>query len=317
MRITEVEPLVAFAAAAPSAHNSQPWEWELDDDVLVIRRSIERTLGVGDPTTRQATISIGIFVEHLVVGSAAQRIAVHVDSVADRVSDLEHARLTLRGDSNHEDLATARRASAVPLRHTFRGMFEDEEVPSDWIREVASNAGAGTGVVSTVLSGEAKREVAALVGESTRTSLQLPAMVRELADFMVLPNSDSRRGMEVQDSDWLQHLDVESEARFAEEKFGLAPAVVVLSTEHDGPSAWLDVGRVASRILLDCANEGLSHCISAGPVEIPTAIDRVRALTAPGLRPQMIIRFGRAPRGPALSARRRYSAAALRAVSLS
>ena len=48
-----VSDLIASAGRAPSLHNSQPWRFRLDGDVLELRADPQRAMRVSDPEARE------------------------------------------------------------------------------------------------------------------------------------------------------------------------------------------------------------------------------------------------------------------------
>jgi hypothetical protein len=64
--------VLSRAARAPSSHNTQPWAVRiLEKDLWTIGEDRGRRLGVVDPQERELVLSIGAFVEHLVIAAAA------------------------------------------------------------------------------------------------------------------------------------------------------------------------------------------------------------------------------------------------------
>jgi hypothetical protein len=59
---------------APSAHNTQPWVLEYEPDRIELRFDPQRHLEVGDPTRRDLYVSLGCFVEAVLVTAAAEGV---------------------------------------------------------------------------------------------------------------------------------------------------------------------------------------------------------------------------------------------------
>lgn len=75
--------LIALAARAPSAHNTQPWSPRVvphaDGDAVEVAVVSGRTLPAGDPTSRDVLLSLGAWVECAAVGAAAAGRALVVE----------------------------------------------------------------------------------------------------------------------------------------------------------------------------------------------------------------------------------------------
>ncbi|MGW3115810.1 hypothetical protein ACWDBW_01450 [Streptomyces sp. NPDC001107] len=83
-----------------------------------------------------------------------------------------------------------------------------------------------------------------------------------------------------------------------------APAVwpsetglVLLTTRHDTPEAWLHAGQALQRVLLHATTRWAVADFHTQPLEIPWLRAQVRTTLAGGEFPQMILRLGHATRG--------------------
>ena len=61
--------LIRFAVLAPSSHNSQPWEFEIYDNKILISLEPSRLLPVGDANNRQAIISLGCAAQNILIAA--------------------------------------------------------------------------------------------------------------------------------------------------------------------------------------------------------------------------------------------------------
>lgn len=73
--------VIARAATAPSAHNTQPWLPRVVDEAGVIELGVERgrTLPAGDPTGRDTLLALGCWVEAASVAAAAEGAHLEVE----------------------------------------------------------------------------------------------------------------------------------------------------------------------------------------------------------------------------------------------
>jgi len=62
---------VQYGVLAPSTHNTQPWRFEVDNNVLRITPDHARSLPQADPTTRNLFVSIGACIENIIVAAQA------------------------------------------------------------------------------------------------------------------------------------------------------------------------------------------------------------------------------------------------------
>jgi nitroreductase len=309
-----VERVLEAAAAAPSAHNSQPWHCIVERDTISVGRSYSRDLAYGDPTGRQAIIAIGMFVETLAIAAGAAGLRARVTCVADRPCDPAIAQVHLLGDSVDGGPVAARLAAAIGRRRTCRGWYHDDgPVLVPGIAHPRASADLELRPLSTAA---ARGSIAELAGEAMRIALSVPRMRRELAAFI---HTDRQRpdGMLVDEvvpegapvvrdvRSWLEGLDPQNQAAATERRFAQSPLILAIGSSHDDPTDWFEVGRLGMRILLHAAADGLCHDIAAGPVEIPTLSERLRVVLQTDYRPQLLMRVGRPERPPLMSSPRR------------
>ena len=78
-----VASILRDAALAPSSHNSQPWRVVVSSaERLSIRADLSRALADVDPDARELRLSLGAFVENLVLAAGARGLAGRVDLAA-------------------------------------------------------------------------------------------------------------------------------------------------------------------------------------------------------------------------------------------
>ena len=73
--------IIADAASAPSAHNTQPWSPRMigDGEAVELRVARTRTLPASDPTGRDTLLGLGAWLEAFSVSAAAHRVDFDVE----------------------------------------------------------------------------------------------------------------------------------------------------------------------------------------------------------------------------------------------
>ena len=121
--------LIAAAVAAPSVHNTQPWLFRIDDDIIHLYADASRQLQAQDPDGRALLMSCGAALLNL-------RLA------AEHYGHTEPGRRSSRTTTTRSTLppstCTVRSSptgmvdelfAAIPHRHTNRLPYEDRPVP--------------------------------------------------------------------------------------------------------------------------------------------------------------------------------------------
>ncbi len=167
---------------APSAHNTQPWVLAYEPEQIELRFDPCRHLLAGDPTRRDLLLSLGAFVEAVLVTAAAERIALDflpaLDVDTARVGCFkEAARVyeTRFGPADLERRRTSRLSYAA-------GRLSDGEL-------AAARAQLGPGEHLHELSA---REVVELFTAADRWMYETPPVVDELRSWLRLSKRDPR-----------------------------------------------------------------------------------------------------------------------------
>ena len=87
--LRELRRLEPWFYRAPSAHNAQPWVLDYDPERIELGFDPRRHLEAGDPSRRDLFLSLGAFVEAVLVAAAAEGIPL--DFAAD--VDVDGARV--------------------------------------------------------------------------------------------------------------------------------------------------------------------------------------------------------------------------------
>jgi hypothetical protein len=294
------------AARAPSAHNTQPWSVSWEPNTLHVSRSMDHTLQVGDPTTRQATIGVGMFTETFTVAAKRWGLTpvVEVTATWPTSPGLVDIHVTAC-----DPIDTPPLYAAIAARSTNRGLYDPDLDPYTLARLLGVESSEGV-TIHPVLDPADKSAVGRMVRDGMQLALSMPALRLELAELTYWDDEPRDRGMAIESllgssrSDlhpsepadaWFQeHVEAVAEAERLERAYSSAPVLLVISSDGDDPTSWVHVGRTACRLLLTAAEAGLSHCISAAPIEVPTLAPRLRAVIPDSSKPQMLMRVGKA-----------------------
>ncbi len=289
-----------YAILAPSAHNTQPWRYEITGSALKVFRDPENTLQVGDPTMRETIMGIGTFIEAFIQAANHFGYKTEVEPKIYLAEELHIADIHVFEDETdpRKDLF-----EAITQRHTNRGAYEPSlEATTIEALHITEEPQVKQFFITEI---EPKQKIGQLVRQATFIALSMRAMREEIAQLVYIEGEDKAHGMSLQSmlattanptkgyDAIMHHMDVKAEAEEGEKKWASTPVIIVIGSELDGPQAWLASGRTLMRTLLAAAAQGLTHDISAGPVEIPTIAPLLRKEIDPNFRPQCLVRVGK------------------------
>lgn len=143
-QLSEILPLAARAA---NAHNTQPWELRYHEDHIEIGWRTEWALGPSDPTHRDLRLSLGTYVETLLICASEAgtplRFEPDYDARSTRVGLLRPVR---------EPYPHSARVEDVRKRRVWRGAWTAEQLPPEAVaaaQEAVREAGFRLAVIST------------------------------------------------------------------------------------------------------------------------------------------------------------------------
>ncbi len=293
---------LAVACLAPSPHNNQPWLARAVPDGVILRLDPQQLPALGPD--RVQFIALGAFIENLGYAAAADGYRLTVDDLA--TVPRRTSGITVRfhdgmkpGGNDASFLAGARR------RRTNRGPYQPSLPPgaAEELRAIPCEPATSL----TLMNDLADRSVAAdLAARAMRVLFSVPELRRDLAPF-VFTSADEppETGMPIESLNpaatakvpgrqWVLELaSADEEAEAARARFEQAPLHFVVSSRSDTLPGWIAGGRTLQRVLVTATVLGLSHCLAAGPSEIPTLLPALRRLAGDSEgRPLILGRLG-------------------------
>ncbi|BDX33554.1 NAD(P)H nitroreductase [Mycobacterium antarcticum] len=307
---------IRLACRAPSLHNSQPWRWIVDDVAVSLYADYRRVVRSADRSGREAIISCGAALDHLLV---LMTVAGWTTTVASFPDPDERDHLACLDFSPAELEATAAersRAEAVACRRTNRLPFR---APRDWdrVEHMLRESVDRSTVTIDVLADDARPALAAAsrrTEASRRTDRYYHDELRWWTD--PLRSYEGVPPSALVSEDERDRVDINREfpvARSSDTRCDVAvdeAKVLVLSTPGDTREDALACGRALSTVLLGCTAAGVATCTLSHITEFASSRAVIRDLTGGQGCPQVLIRVGDAPvpdRVPAPTPRRPLS----------
>jgi nitroreductase len=304
--------LIRYATLAANGHNTQPWRFRVDARGIDILPDLTRRTPVVDPDDHHLFASLGCAAENL---SLAARAAGRGGEIAfDPAGDG-----AVRYNFGTGTGADATLFDAITLRQSTRSDYDGSAVsPADLSLLEAAAAMPGVDLVLITERREIDR-LRDLVIAGNTAQLVDPAFVAELKHWLRFsPNAAMASGDGLYSPasgnsalpDWLGPrlfdlvFTVDAENKKYARQIDTSPGIAVLVAARSDPEHWVQAGRACQRFALQATALGLKTAHINQPAEVPELRADLAALVGlPGRRPDIVMRFGRAPAMP-MSARR-------------
>ncbi len=297
---TRVHHLVRYATLAANSHNTQPWLFEAGGNTIRIRADVDRRCPVVDPDDRHVIASLGCATENLVLAAKAAGIEAQVEFQPSS----RHVNVTMTTAPSDSTAAY----QAIVKRQTTRAPFDPTPLANDDLSAMESAAQRG-GVRLRLLT--ARKELDRLkefVVEGNTAQCNDDTFVRELRDWIRFNQThaaDTRDGLYTGSTGaphfprWLgQHafpffFTAGSEnPKYVAQLDGSAGAIV-LYAESDKPEGWFNVGRASQRFQLEATARDVRTSFINQPLEVNAVRGEFQKWLGDGLRPAIVLRFGR------------------------
>jgi len=303
--------LIRFATLAANSHNTQAWQFRLEDERIDILPDRARATPVVDPDDHHMFISLGCAAENLAVAAASRGMPGEVQFDATD-GEISFSRTT--GAATDADLS-----DAIPLRQSTRGVFDESVLNPADLGSLAVAARVPDVDLILITDRLQMGQLADLIAAGNTAQLADPAFMTELKHWMRFsPRGAAATGDGLFGAtsgnptmpDWLGPMvldwvfTAETDNKDTAAKIASSAGLAVFVGAEDNAASWVQVGRACQRFALKATAMGLKHAFLNQPVEVASLRpDLATLIGMPGRRPDLVMRFGRGPALP-FSARR-------------
>jgi len=296
--------LVRYATLAANSHNTQPWKFQVSDDVISIMPDLSRGCPAVDGDNHHLYASLGCAAENLAQAAGAMG---------------KHAEVSFRaGDAPSVDIALVPglviRTSlfkAIPKRQCTRAAYDGRAASTAQL-DLLKKAASGPAVDLLLVTDAAKvGNIADYVVAGNTAQMADPAFVEELKEWIRFNEREiasKRDGVFSASSgnptvprwigsfmfDWFFTAEAENEKYLDHIKS--SAGVAVFASAEDDTKHWIEAGRSYQRFALQATALGLKHAFVNQPVEVASIRPELaRYLGLGDRRPDLVVRFGYGP----------------------
>lgn len=289
-----------FAALAPSTHNIQPWKVIRQSESCTVLVDPTVVLPNTDPTRRCSFISVGCFLENLVL---AAQVAGIFDKIEPGSGD-EVAKVYFRAATTNAGEANKQLAEAITKRRNVRGPFSAPTLDSSVLQNMQHLVGAAHPADIAWVTDRAKvSRLAELTAEGMRRAHSQRSFRKELSGWIVNNFSKRLSGIPGYSMNmpnpislivpkmigWFNMGGLLSKLNFM--SVSSAPLVCVFSSTND-PQGWTAVGRAAERLMLAAAAHGMTSSVYVASIEMDELYKDVAEVASCPQRPQFLVCVG-------------------------
>jgi hypothetical protein len=303
----QIREIIRYASLAPSGHNTQPWIFTvLKGQTIRVFPDNSRRLSIVDPNDRELWISLGCFVENLIL--SAQHAGYDAD-IAFPSADLDAIDIHLRPMSFRSDPILFQ---AIPHRRSTRSPYNGSSIPLlDLKKLVALNTNSDVSL-DILTSPMQKKYICECIESADQRQYRDHAFIKELLFWLRFNKPEAFHSLDGLYTHctgapdlprWLGEPIVarsgssqgETDIKNARSSSGL----IVISSAEDDKRHWIETGRLYERLALTFVTMNIKTAFQNQPIEVDNLRSELRShLNLAGAYPQLLLRFGYAEAMP-------------------
>lgn len=144
--------LVTCAVQAPSSHNTQPWLFDISQNIISVYADLSRNLKIGDPQNRELYESVGTSIANIELAAKALGLRVDTELLPDKKSSELVAKITINFPKNNKTKYNEKLLKALWDRRSNRTHYISGKLISDThltkIQDIAKEGGLKLHLIS-------------------------------------------------------------------------------------------------------------------------------------------------------------------------
>ncbi len=293
--------LLRYAILSPSTHNIQPWKFKIAGDSASIFLDETKKLPANDPLDRDLYISLGYCVETLAQAADSFGVLKTTQVFTGRSDNMV---ATISFDFSKYKLRSTKSLEGIINRINARGKFSDKALPAD-LMQILANISKSNSVQAHFVTDKAGiKRLAELTAEGLRMAYHDPVFRREISSWIRNNWSKRRDGipgyslrmpapMSLVIARMMRHFDIGDKlGKLNQMSLQSAQMICVITAKNSSPNEWLEVGRVAMRIMIELNARGIRSSVFVASVEMGELYKEVQKVINSSETPQFLFSAG-------------------------
>ncbi len=294
--------ILNYAILAPSTHNSQPWLYKIKNNTCKVYINPAKILPQADPTGRDLYISIGCFLENLII--AAKYFGIYsdikykIDSEENLVAEVFFSESD-EVNEKYKDLL-----EAISNRVNTRGIFSNYVDNLETIIKYEKLLSSEIVNLKCVNNKNNIQKIADLTSQGMKMAHSDKEFRLEMSNWMHNNFSNKKDGLPGYSLKMPGLLSFIVPVLISYFNFGRilsklnyfsirsAPGIYVLTTNNDDKYSWLEAGRSSERLMLNIIKDNLDFSIYVASIEIGDFRKNLQEILNTSELPQFLLCIG-------------------------
>jgi hypothetical protein len=305
MTTDRIVKILELAVRAPSTHNSQPWLFKIIDNKVEIFFDPKYFLPFADKEGRDLHISIGCMIQNFEIASLVDNLKSFISygpfDNKTKLAEITLVELNIKPDELSQILF-----EVIPKRVNARGIFRNENIPTNLLEKINSLNNDKEIFIDFFTNKEDIKKIAGVTALAIKDAYNEKGFRKEMSHWMNSNISNKKEGLPGYSLKMpliisffipllIRYFNIGSLlAKLNVRSISSAPLIVVMSGKDD-PSSWMEIGRLAEKMMLYIQSLGYQTSIYVGSIEINNNYLKIQELTKRKNRPQFIFTVGHIP----------------------
>ena len=274
---SKINEIIHLATLAPSGHNTQPWEFSVNRDVITIAPDYSRRLPVVDPDDHALFISLGCALENLVIAAQQYGYSSDIKYSLENIKS-EMIEVQLKKNNTLPDNVLFK---AISQRQSTRRPFNGKPVPEKDLQTLNATS-LQEGVIFKIFTKESEiKPFIEFVKEGNRLQFNNKRFVDELISWIRFSKVDAERLRDGLRSavmgapsipQWMGKIIIklsspENEAKKCEKSIKSSSGLMLFIAKNDDRFSWINIGRSFERVVLRATLLNIKHAHLNMPCE--------------------------------------------------